>query len=163
MSTEFEEFAPAADDDGKGLRGKLEAALKKLADVSGELDSLRTSTAQERMDTTWKSLGVPKDIYEEFYHGDKDPTKATEWWERNKTRFNIEAAAATEQPNEQHQQLAAVQQAANLGQDVDSSGFLDTFKAKAAEMKNSSAQRNPNALNELFAMLPKGGYTPPQV
>ena len=156
--------------DGGTLRKLLEEKIKELKVMTTAKEQAEKQLAERTLGDVWNELGVPAPI-RGFYQGDKDPDAVKKWWEESKSFFNIQAGETQEQRNpaptvEQQEQQAALQQvaqASSLGQDASSNGY-DAFYAKAAEIQNQSATKNPAALDELFNLLgaPAGALTPPR-
>lgn len=168
MSDEFL-TDPGTNADGSALRKFAEAQKSRADLIEQRFNELQKQVTASTVKSAFDQLGVP-DAIRRFYDGEADPAKVKAWVDENKAVFNFQpqagatnTAGTSVSPEAQAQQQAA-QDAAGFGQEPGQSQELDAFKQKAAAVRNTSAQRNPQALNELLAgLIPQGGYTPPQV
>lgn len=168
MSDEFL-TDPGQGADGSQLRKFAEAQKARADQFEQQFKQLQAQVSQHSLKSAFDQLGVPAKV-RQFYNGEADPAKVKAWVDENKDVFNFQLEAGTDEsagtsvsPEVQAQQQA-VQAASGVGNEPGRSTELSAFQAKAAEVRKQSAQRNPNALNELFAgILNEGSYTPPQV
>jgi len=137
----------------KLLRKQLKDLGKQLKDATTQIQSFEAEKVKASLDGTWKDLGVPE-VLREDYHGEQTADAVKTWWEARKGFFNLpteqQATEVTQQQTQQAQDLQAVTQAANLGQDQVNNLSLDAFKQKAAEVVRTSPSKNPNALADLL-------------
>ncbi|WP_434439715.1 hypothetical protein [Lentzea sp. E54] len=160
---------PGTNADGSQLRKFAEAQQRRAEELEQKLNKLIEDRNTETLTSAFDTHKIPAKL-RDLYKGDPTAEAVGAWKEAYKDVFNFQpqgdtstGAETTVSPEVRAQQEAA-QSAAGFGQEPGQSQELDAFKAKAAAVRNTSAQRNPNALNELLAgMLPQGGYTPPQV
>ena len=160
---------PGTNADGSALRKFAEAQKNRADQIEQKFNELQAQLTATTVKSAFDQLGVPAPI-RKFYNGEADPAKVKAWIDENKDVFNFQPQAGTDNsagtsvsPEVRAQQQAA-QDAAGFGQEPAQSQELDAFTQKAAAVRQTSARRNPQALNDLLAgMLPQGGYTPPQM
>lgn len=137
----------------KKLRKTLKGVLTEKAELAAKVSEFETKEVEQKLGSVWDKLKVPPAI-RDFYKGDKDPEAITQWWEASKGFFNVPASEgdkpSDKSGSEADPELAGFSDAANLGSDTDPSGD-QAWKAKAKELKNTSANANPKALDEFLA------------
>lgn len=137
----------------KLLRKQLKEMSKQLKDAGAQIQTFESEKAKASLDGTWKELGVPE-VLREDYRGEQNPDAVKTWWEARKGFYNIPAeqqtTEGTQQQTQQAQDLQAVTQAANLGQDQAGNLSLEAFKQKASELARSRPSKNPHALDDLL-------------
>lgn len=150
----------------KLLRKQLDSLGKQLKEAKTTIQSFETEKVKASLEGTWKDLGVPEMLRED-YHGEQNADAVKAWWEARKQFYNVTEQASTEvtqQAAQQAQDLQSVTQAGSLGQDQAGNLSLDAFKQKAAELARTSPSKNPHALEDLlnsFGM--KSGLDVPRV
>jgi len=160
---------PGQNADGSQLRKFAEAQKARADQLEQQFKQLQAQVSQNSLKSAFDQLNVPEKV-RRFYDGEADPAKVKAWVDENKDVFNLQPPASTDNgaatsvaPEVQAQQQA-VQAASGIGNEPDRSADLSAFQVKAEQMKKQSAQRNPNALNELLAgLMPEGSYVPPRV
>lgn len=149
----------------KLLRKQLTELGKQLKAANTQIQTFESEKERASLDGTWKDLGVP-DVLREDYHGEQNADAVKAWWEARKQFYNVTEQASTDvtQQTAEQQDLQAVTQAGNLGQDQAGNLSMDAFKQKAAELARTRPSTNPHALEDLlnsFGM--KSGIDVPRV
>lgn len=152
------EFLPDGDEptgqesDGKALRRFGNEQKKRADELAQELAELKAQLAKRDAENIFTKLGVPEKV-RKFYSGDPTEDAIAAWVKENADVFGIEVdAAPTEEQTEQVQQLANVQQAAQLGADKTQAWTRDSIA-----QKRQGLLANGKSLDDLNSLLAEIG------
>ena len=157
------ETPPAKDNSGSALRKFAKEQQARAKQLETELAELRATVARQNAESIFGKLGV-NDRVRKFYQGEPTEEAITQWVKDNADLFGIELGGEdptkTPEQNQQHQELSAVNQAVNAGQDRPTSLSRETM----GQFKNDLLNRQNAGLPDLEEILGKMGVpnTPAQ-